>query len=477
MPSSIPTKFNSLAALHPDIARQLHPTMNNGVTADMLVAGSGRIMVWQCEVDPTHTYKTKVCSRTVRKTGCNICSGKYLDPKNSLAARRPDLIPYWHPTKNGKVGPEHCSYGSQQKVWWICRTNSEHSYKTKIAVRARSYGECKECRSLYVTDENRLSICFPEIAAELHPTKNRMLYATIKENAQWFPHNQFRPGEEPKRNRRITAADIRSTTKETFTWLASCGHEWQASAYNRTRGQGCGICFNMKTMPTEDMSLAAVYPGVANMWHKSKNGSVKPTQVRPNSGKKYHFRCPRHADHVFEATVASVVRSWKSGTNGCPNCRGLSVIYRDSLAARFPKVASMMMGLGNVVDPKEVAPRSNKVAKFQCPLKSYHVFETTIDKAVNSSKKGRSGCGFCTGMKVHPLDSLAEHFPSVSKQIDKTKANAPNPRELLPGSHRVVAFRCLAPEHHKWSAMVMNVVQNYERRKIICPECWAKQDI
>lgn len=426
-----------------------------------------------CEVDSTHTYKTKVCSRTVRKTGCNICSGKYLDPRNSLAARRPDLVPFWHPTKNENVGPEDLSYGSQKKIWWMCRTNSEHEYETKIAVRARSYGECRECRNLYVTDENRLSICFPKIASELHPTKNRMLYPDRKENAQWFPQNQFRPGEEPKRNRRITAADIRSTTKEMFIWRATCGHDWQASVYDRTRGQGCGICFGMNQMPTEDISLAAVHPGVANMWHKSKNGSVKPTQVRPNSGKKYYFRCARYADHIFKATVASVVRSWQSGKNGCPNCRGLSVIYRESLAAKYPLVASMM--IDDCVDPKAVAPRSNKVAKFRCPLRSYHEFESPIDRVVNSAKKGRSGCGFCTGMRVHPLDSLAEHYPSIAKQIDKTQANVPNPSELLPGSHRMVAFRCLAHEDHKWSAMVMNVVQNYERRKIICPECWAKQ--
>ena len=236
---------------------------------------------------------------------------------------------------------------------------------------------------------------------------------------------------------------------------------------------GCGICFGSNNTPAEDVSLAGAFPAIANMWHKTRNGSVNPTQVRPNSTKKYYFRCARFADHVFKATVASVVRSWKSGSNGCPNCRGLSVLYRESLAAKFPQVASMMVET-NMVDPKAISPGSNKVAKFQCPRFAYHVFDSPIDRVVKSAKTGHTGCGFCSGMRVHPLDSLAERYPSIAKQIDRTQSTIPNASKLSPGSHRVIPFRCSAPEHHQWSQMLHNVVENYERRKIICPECWKR---
>jgi len=236
MPSSIPNESNSLAAMFPDVARQLDPSLNNGITADMVCAGSNRPMIWRCEKDPSHTYVSTVHTRTGKGTGCNICGGKVVDPKRSLLALRPDVARYWHAELNGSLRPENVSCGSQRKVFWICRTNRLHTYETIIAVRCRSYGECRDCQGYYVTDDNRLSILFPKIASEFHSTKNRMLYPANKANAQWFPKNHFRPSEEPKRNRRITPADIPINSKEVFVWRGTCGvgHEWTASAYDRT---------------------------------------------------------------------------------------------------------------------------------------------------------------------------------------------------------------------------------------------------
>src|SRR5579885_3688403 len=359
MPSSIPNQNNSLSAMYPDLARQLHPTLNNGVTADMVCAGSGRLMFWQCEKDPTHAYLAKVKTRTTKGTGCNICGGKVVDPRRSLLVLRPDVARYWHRKLNGSLGPTNVSCGSQRTVWWICRTNELHEYQTKIHVRCKSYGECEECRGYYVTDDNRLSTHFPEIAAEFHPTKNRLLYPHEKESLSWYPKNYFRPGEEPKRNRRITPADIPFNSKELFVWRGSCGigHEWRASVYDRTQGHGCGVCRGYRQKPAADNSLAALFPGVAKMFHPSKNGSLKPSEIRPNSMKKRWFRCFRGGDHDFHATVASVVRSWKAGSNGCPTCKGLKVLYRDSLAAKYPKVAAMMYAANSTIDPKQVRPK------------------------------------------------------------------------------------------------------------------------
>ena len=64
MPSSIPNETNSLAAMFPDVARQLDPSLNNGTTADMVCAGSNQPMTWRCEKDPSHTYVSTVHMRT-----------------------------------------------------------------------------------------------------------------------------------------------------------------------------------------------------------------------------------------------------------------------------------------------------------------------------------------------------------------------------------------------------------------------------
>jgi hypothetical protein len=135
----------------------------------------------------------------------------------------------------------------------------------------------------------------------------------------------------------------------------------------------------------------------------------------------------------------------------------------------------MVVATDNQVDLKAVGVGSNKVATFQCPNVSYHIFEAPIVRVVGSAKKGKTGCGFCSGARVHPLDSLAERYPSIAKQIDRTQSKIPNASKLLPGSHLLVTFRCSAPERHRWTQTLRDVVENYKRRKIICPKCWTKQ--
>jgi len=473
MPSSIPNETNSLAAMFPDLARQLDPLLNNGITADMVCAFSHKLMTWGCETDPSHTYVAEVNTRTRKGAGCSICGPK-IDPERSLLALRPDVARYWHAELNGSLRPDNVTYGSNRTAFWICRTNSSHTYQTTVTVRCKSYGECRECQGLYVTDENRLSLKFPKIAAEFHPTKNRMLYPANKTNAQWFPKNHFRPGEEPKRNRRITPADIPINSREDFVWVGSCGvdHEWTSSAYARThRGTGCGVCHDTRHPPVLDNSLASMFPGVANMWHPSKNGSLKPSQVKPYSTKKRHFRCFRHADHDFEAAVGCVVRSWKAGANGCPTCKGLKVLYRDSLAANYPKVASMMRAANSKIDPETVRPKSRKITSFQCPRVAYHIFPASIADVVRSAQSRFSGCGFCRGIRVHPLDSLKERYPEVAKYIDRTQGAFPKATHLNPGSHIELPFRCFAPGRHRWTQKLFHVVGNYNYGSILCPTC------
>jgi len=51
----------SLAAANPELAKQLHPTKNNGLTPDMLSAGSGKKVWWRCKRG--HEWQAAVYSR------------------------------------------------------------------------------------------------------------------------------------------------------------------------------------------------------------------------------------------------------------------------------------------------------------------------------------------------------------------------------------------------------------------------------
>jgi hypothetical protein len=53
---------NSLASLYPEVAAQLHPSMNGEITADQIVAGSGKNSWWID--DKERVWQQSPCTRT-----------------------------------------------------------------------------------------------------------------------------------------------------------------------------------------------------------------------------------------------------------------------------------------------------------------------------------------------------------------------------------------------------------------------------
>ena len=54
-------------------------------------------------------------------------------PENSLLETHPELSEEWDYDKNYPLRPENFSYGSHQKVWWLCPIG--HSNKSVIQSR------------------------------------------------------------------------------------------------------------------------------------------------------------------------------------------------------------------------------------------------------------------------------------------------------------------------------------------------------
>ena len=71
----IPPREKSLAFLFPEIAAQLHPTLNNGITSDLIYAHSGIKYFWQCDKNKDHVWEATADHRS-RGTGCPLCAGR-----------------------------------------------------------------------------------------------------------------------------------------------------------------------------------------------------------------------------------------------------------------------------------------------------------------------------------------------------------------------------------------------------------------
>lgn len=217
-------------------------------------------------------------------SSCPYCSGyRVIEGKNDFATKYPELMKEWHPTKNGDSDPSNFIRGGKRKFWWICEKN--HEWQAEISNRIAGTG-CPYCSgNLPIAGETDLATRYPDLAKEWHPTKNGQLLPS-----------DFLPGSGKK-----------------VWWIGNCGHEWDAKISERTlKNQGCPYCANRRVLQGYN-DLATTNPILAEQWHPTKNGNLKPTDVVRTSHKIVWWLCSY--GHEWQAEIKARDRG-----NGCPGC-------------------------------------------------------------------------------------------------------------------------------------------------------------
>ncbi len=133
-----------LTLTHPEIARQWHFEKNGNLKPENYHSGSAKSIWWKCDKGEDHEWKTQILFRT-RGTGCPICSNKKIVQSNCLQTTHPKLASEFDTSKNGDIKPDNVSAGSNKKVWWKCKHNATHEWKTVIAARAIYKTGCPYC--------------------------------------------------------------------------------------------------------------------------------------------------------------------------------------------------------------------------------------------------------------------------------------------------------------------------------------------
>jgi len=201
---------NDMGTTHPQFAAQWHPLKNGAITPEKVVAGSTKKVWWQC--DKGHEWQASICSRAGNGADCPVCTGKQVRPgENDLATIFPNLVPQWHPTKNGSMTPQSVTAFSNRKAWWIC--DRGHEFQTIIAYRATTSTGCPYCTNRKVLPGfNDLGTKEPLVAAQWHPTLNGAL----------------------------TPQMVTVGSRKKVWWQCSAGHVWKAIVYSRAGSQKCG---------------------------------------------------------------------------------------------------------------------------------------------------------------------------------------------------------------------------------------------
>lgn len=240
------TTETSLQTLYPDLAAEMHPTLNGTLTADQVKPKGDKMIVWQCKKNPSHIWPAVVKSR-VRGNGCPMCAHKVATPETSLLTLHPELTAEWHP-KNHPLTPADFVPGSEKKVWWRCRKDPSHEWQAMIRNRAILGSGCLACAGQVATPTTSLLARYPMLAEE------------------W----------DDERNDGLTQEQVLPHSNKKVAWR--CGidpnHRWLATISSRTYGCGCPVCAGQVTTPTT--SLPFLHPDLAAEWHPTENKELTP---------------------------------------------------------------------------------------------------------------------------------------------------------------------------------------------------------
>lgn len=107
-------------------------------------------------------------NQILRGGGCGLCSGNQVGKYNNLEYLRPELVKEWG--IDNLLRPKDVTLNSGEKITWVCK-KCRHKWRSRVADRNAGKG-CPACAGQVLTDKNRLSILFPTLSLEWHPTKN-----------------------------------------------------------------------------------------------------------------------------------------------------------------------------------------------------------------------------------------------------------------------------------------------------------------
>ena len=398
----------------------------------------------------------------------------------SLADAFPVMAEEWHTGKNIGAKPEDVPCFSGRKFWWRCKANPKHIWLSAVQSRTLRKAGCPYCSRKYVSDENRLSTLYPEVAAEWHPTENRFLYSKVEGGWKGPLNRQIPANLLPERNRRLKPSDLSYASNETVVWQCKTNpdHVWKAKVLSRTIG-GRGGPFCSHNAVSKDNCLTATQPQIAKQWHPSRNLPVTAKDVTSGSGKKFWWRCFKFADHVWQAQVASVLRSRRTGKTRCPFCSGNKVSHDNSLARVYPEVAKRWHPeLNNELTAKDVTQSSNRKVFWQCAKFREHHWQATVTNMVYLASKGKSGCPFCAGKRADSTNSLHTACPKAAK-LWHYKLNAPlTPDDVTAGSGKSVWWHCKESANHALKLNVQHMVKNQtEDHRTRCPQCETENSL
>lgn len=346
-------KEKSLAYRFPELAKEWHPTKNEGLTPFDVSYGSDKKVWWLCKNN--HSYHASISNRTMLNRGCPYCSGKkVIIGVNDFETLNPDIAKEWDYEKN-EILPNSISSHSNKKVWWKCKTCG-NSWLQDCNHRVSRRSGCPYCSGRIANKGiNDLATVNPELVEE------------------W----------DTERNIGITPHDVLPKSNKKVWWKCKQGHEWKAAICERTSGTNCPVCVGKQVVEGFN-DLQTTHPNLAAEWDYEKNKGTTPQHISHGSTKNVWWKC--NEGHTWKSSVANRTRG-----NNCPICGNQQLLkgYND-LATVNPELAQEWNYAKNVnLHPSDIFPNYNKKVWWIC--RKGHEWQATPNSRIQGT-----GCPICS---------------------------------------------------------------------------------
>lgn len=193
----------------------------------------------------------------------------------------------------------------------------------------------------------------------------------------------------------------------------------------------------------KNKSLQDINPQLANEWHPTKNGDLKPNMVLPSSKLKiwwnFHYE-EIETNKVFDFEWLARVDNRHYNKHKCPflSSEGLWVGFND-LETKNPKLAQEWNYKKNYpLTPKDVMPNSNKKVWWVIPYQKENgeIINLEWEANINDRNDGK-GCpyiGVAPKKVLKGFNDLATTHPELAKQW--SSKNKIKPTEVMKGSNK-----------------------------------------
>lgn len=469
---------NCLQTIHPELAKQWHPTKNDYLTPNNVTARSNRKVYWRCSKG--HEWIARIYSR-FKGTGCPYCSGNFVIEENSLKSINPILAKEWHPNRNESLTPKDVAPNSHMKVWWQCKR--EHEWEAIIADRNRGNG-CPYCNSQTSQLELRvyaeLKNLFKNVKhrAKVYGVECDVYIPSLKVGIEidgFYWHKDKHEADKQKTNLLRSNGILLIRVRENGLILLSendvsfserdndylilqrilnkvlevtripNGLKNNIDKYLQTgKLSNDGEYLHLLEMlpsPLPGRSLQDFNPQLSREWHLTKNGSLTPSDVHAKSGKKIWWLCNK--EHEYDAIVAH-----RSKGSGCPYCDGKAVCKDNSLKSLNPNLAKQWHPIKNdILTPDHVTVSSHKSAWWRC--NKGHEWKASI-----AGRNMGNGCPYCSGKAVCEDNCLQTVNPGIAREWHPTKNDPLTPHDVTSNSSKKVWWVC--HKGHEWQSTITN---------------------